>query len=590
MRRLISFFIGVISAAATFGQPPSDFLTLLPAVPSGLSNPVTVVNADDGTGRLFIVEQTGKVRILQNGALLPDPFIDLGQAGLGRSTSCATGGCGERGLLRLAYHPDNLTNDFFYVYYTRQDTGDANGDIVIERYSVSADPNLADTSSRQTVLIIPHPAATNHNGGNIAFRPQDGAAYLYAGTGDGGSTPQNGQDLNSLLGKILRLDVDGIDAYPADATRNYAIPVTNPFVGFAGADEIWDYGLRNPYRWSFDRQLGALYIGDVGQSAWEEIDFDDMAAGGINYGWDRCEGKHDYTGTTSPDCDEISAALPILEFDHSVPPCASVTGGFVYRGSASATIAGKYIYGDYCTGRIWSGTKTGPSTWVEQILFDTNLSISGFGEDENGKLYFTHHGGSLYRLAPHSFDDVLPDQKQWTPIESVYLAGVSLGCDDDSFCSDDPVQRQQIAALLVRAQNPVAAPGDCTSNPYTDVLMGSQYCKWVKALQDQGIASPCGGGNFCPEEPVSRGLLAAWLLKTVHPGFTPSPPVCNKDVFEVAKADPLCPWIRDATSEGLVPPCDQAGNTFCRNAPVRRDQLAALLVGAFPGTIPEATP
>ncbi len=547
----LSIFAALIANSAV-AQPTSGFLTLVPVVPSGLSNPVAIVNAGDGSGRLFIVEQTGKIRVLENGSLVADPFIDLGQSGLGLSTSCTTGGCGEQGLLGLAFHPNYISNGHFFVYYTRQAAGGSNGDIVIRRYTVSADDNVADTTTGQTVLVIDHPAATNHNGGTIAFRPEDNAAYLYAGTGDGGSTPQNGQSLTSLLGKILRLDVDG-DAFPADPQLNYAIPPTNPFVGVAGADEIWDYGLRNPYRWSFDSELGGLYIGDVGQNAWEEIDFDDMTAGGINYGWDRCEGFHDYTGTNSPDCAGIVSALPILEFDHSVPPCASVTGGFVYRGSDSASISGKYIYADFCTGRFWSGTKTGPSTWTSQPLFDNTLSPAGFGEDEQHKLYFAHHGGAVYRIAPYSFPEIEPDDSRWSDIETLYLAGVTLGCAGGRYCPDGGIQRQQAAALLVRARDPnEAAPTECTP-PYGDVT-GGPYCPWIEVLKDRDITAGCGGGNFCPTGVLTRAVLARFLVRSEDwPAATTLDTCSGSPPFtDVPASHPLCDWIKTAENRGAA--------------------------------------
>jgi glucose/arabinose dehydrogenase len=594
-RQLLGLALGLTAATAAIAQPSSDFLAVLPVVPSGLSVPVGVVSAGNGSGRLFLVEQSGKIKIFDGASVLATPFLDLGAGGLNLISSCV-GGCGERGLLGLAFDPNYVSNDFFYVYYTRL----SDGDIVVARYEVSADPDVADTASAQQILRIEHSSQGNHNGGSLAFGP-DGLLYLGTGDGGGGGDPdENGQDLLSLLGKILRLDVAS-DGFPADAERFYAIPPTNPFVG-GGAedDEIWAYGLRNPWRLGFDRLTGALFIGDVGQGAWEEIDHQ-MAngAGGINYGWDCREGAHDYpdpNGDFNVDCAAVESVDPILEYGHSengVFIGCSVTGGFPYRGGSSAAIYGHYLFADYCTGRIFRGIPGGGGTWTRQELFDTPYNITSFGEDPSGKLFFTHHGGALYRIAPYSFSDVLPDTKPWAPIESVFLAGVSLGCGGGRYCSDDPVQRQQIAALLLRAQDPQTAPTACSSDPFTDVAMGSEYCRWIKALTDQDIAESCnGGGRFCPTQPVTRGALSPLLLKAVNGGsYSPTPAACTSDLYDdVPKSDDLCPWIRDAVEQGLVPACDEANNTFCRYAPVRRDQLSGLLVNAFSATIPEQTP
>ena len=357
------------AAGGLFAQSTLD----LELVVSGLERPVGLVDADDGSGRIFVIEQGGKIRVISGGSLLEDPLLDLSAA-----ISC----CGERGLLGLAFHPDYTTNGFFFVNYTA-----GNGDTVISRFAVSPeDSNRADADSEMEILRFDQPFS-NHNGGHLAFGP-DG--YLYIATGDGGSggDPQNnGQDLNTLLGKILRLDVDGGSA---------GIPPDNPFASTATArSEIWAYGLRNPWRFSFDRKTGDLFIADVGQNAIEEIDFQPAAStGGENYGWRLKEGSRCFN--PSSNCDDESLVDPIIEYSHSLG--CSVTGGFRYRGKQSAALEGVYVFGDYCSGTIWGATPNGDGTWSRRVLAETDLQIASFGEDTDGNLYVVDLSGSIYRL------------------------------------------------------------------------------------------------------------------------------------------------------------------------------------------------
>jgi glucose/arabinose dehydrogenase len=312
-----------------------------------------------------VVEQGGLIRVVENGAIVDPAFLDL-------STVVDTGG-NEQGLLGLAFHPDSANNGFFYVNYT-YDPG-ANPDRSrIARYQVSAtDPNQADPGSAATIIDFQQ-NGPNHNGGDLHFGP-DGFLYVASGDGGGSEDPDDlAQSLDTLLGKMLRIDVDG--AAP------YAIPADNPFVAVPSArDEIWAYGLRNPWRFSFDRSTGDLFIGDVGQYATEEIDFQPAAsAGGANYGWSCMEGD----GTPNYNqCDGTPLTPPILVYDHN-PEC-SVTGGYVYRGNI-AGLHGRYVFGDYCSGVIWFGKKVG-SSWTAAEWADTTLRISAFGEDEVGELY-----------------------------------------------------------------------------------------------------------------------------------------------------------------------------------------------------------
>ncbi len=331
-------------------------------VVSGLERPVDL--QPDGSGRLFIIEKVGRIRIFQNGQLIEQPFLDIDDR---------VGSFGnEQGLLGLAFHPQYAQNGRFFVNYT-----DTNGDDVIARFQVSSDPNAADPNSEVRLLAVPDPFP-NHNGGVLAFGP-DG--YLYAGMGDGGAAGDpfgNAQKTDVLLGKILRLDVDSAEPY--------AVPSDNPF-----GNEVWVYGLRNPWRMSFDRATGDLYIGDVGQGAWEEIDFLPAGTGaGTNFGWDHREGAHDYEGGGP-----AGMVDPIAEYSHPEGGC-SVTGGYVYRG-AMTEWTGIYLYGDYCTGLIWGLVQVNGG-WQEQQLFDVNFTITSFGQDETGEVYALSDNGNIYRL------------------------------------------------------------------------------------------------------------------------------------------------------------------------------------------------
>ena len=351
-------------------------------IASGLSNPVFITNAGDGSGRIFILERSGRIRIFKNGILFPTPFLDI------QSIVKSTGG--EQGLLSLAFHPSYGSNGKFYVVYTAPRAGDSNGSILtLRQYSVSANPDVADSASGATILTIEHPDQSNHNGGTLAFGY---GGYLYWSTGDGGGGGDpydNGQNLASLLGKILRLDIN--------SGSPYTVPASNPFYGSPNPNTklIWAYGLRNPWRISFDRATHDLYIGDVGQSAREEVDFQSSTSGGgENYGWNIMEGSICYNASS---CDKTGKILPAAEYDHSLG--CSVTGGYVYRGSNFPSLAGQYLYGDYCSGRIFSiyGSSSGWSTPLQ--LADTAYNITTFGEDEQGELYLADYGtGKIYGI------------------------------------------------------------------------------------------------------------------------------------------------------------------------------------------------
>ncbi|MEO8054787.1 MAG: PQQ-dependent sugar dehydrogenase [Acidobacteriota bacterium] len=361
--------VPLVLASVLAASWPSVSLT---RVVSGFANPTQVTSARDGSNRLFVVEQGGRVKIVKGGVVSPVPFLDIS----GR-VSC----CGERGLLSIAF-PRRSAPFEFYADYT-----DVNGDTTISRFFVSSDPNVAGASSEQILLKIAQPFA-NHNGGQLAFGP-DG--YLYVGMGDGGSAGDpnnNGQTLSTLLGKILRIDVVG--------QATYTIPPSNPFYGLSSArNEIWAYGLRNPWRFSFDRKTGDLWIGDVGQGAWEEVDFQGVgAAGGANYGWRITEGAHCYNPPSG--CSFSGITLPVAEYSHANG--CSITGGFVYRGRDFARLDGIYFYADYCSGRLW-GIRNGTSGQEGQELLRPGYGFTSFGEDEAGEVYAVDgNSGTLYRL------------------------------------------------------------------------------------------------------------------------------------------------------------------------------------------------
>jgi glucose/arabinose dehydrogenase len=372
-------------------------------VASGLSLPLYVTAPPGDPERLFIVEQRGSggvgnradIRILDlgSGVLNAAPFLSISPVSTGS----------EQGLLGLAFHPEYAANGFFYVSYTN-----SGGTSVIARYQVSANPDLADAGSAQTVLTLAQPF-TNHNGGWIGFSPRD--RYLYISMGDGGSSNDPGgraQDLNVLLGKLLRVDLNR-DDFPGDPGLNYAVPASNPFAGaIPGLDEIWAYGVRNPWRGSFDRVTHDFYIGDVGQGAWEEIDFQPAAsAGGENYGWRCMEGLH-CTGLSGCTCNAPALTLPIHEFSHGAGNC-SVTGGYVYRGCAIPDLRGTYFFADYCSAQIWSFRYYGavPTGFtIRTVELDppgamTIASITSFGEDRRGELYICDQGGEVFRIIPN---------------------------------------------------------------------------------------------------------------------------------------------------------------------------------------------
>ena len=373
----------VLTALAFFkmdAQPVIGFNSKL----AGLSSPVDVVNAGDGTGRLFIVQQGGTIRVFDPATSVSGDFLTV--------TGISSGG--ERGLLSLAFHPQYASNGFFFVYYTN-----TNGDVEVARYHTNAGtPNAADPASKQILLTIPHPGQNNHNGGKLNFGA-DG--YLYFATGDGGGggdVPNNAQNGAVLLGKMLRINVTTSATAPF-----YTIPPDNPYLAAGDniRDEIWVFGLRNPFRWSFDRQTHDMWIADVGQGAWEEVNYRPAGStGGINYGWHCTEGTHSYPATDGCPLAPTfgSYAPPILDYPHdNATGGFAIIGGYVYRGTNSPAMAGYYIFADEVSDNVWLLPPGG--TAADTIEYRSALaSISGFGESETGELYAVSLDGQLYNV------------------------------------------------------------------------------------------------------------------------------------------------------------------------------------------------
>lgn len=367
--RLLALVFGLLVACA------SASAQRLEPVADGFERPVVITHAHDA--RLFVVEQGGVVQLVKDGEVQRVPFLDI--------TDRVRAG-GERGLLGLAFPTDHAASGRFYAYYTDQD-----GNSVLSRFSLAGEPDRADPGSEEVLLRVEQPYS-NHNGGQLSFGP-DG--YLYLGLGDGGSggDPQgNGQRLDTLLGTLLRLDVDVDDGY--------AIPADNPFAGTDGArPEIWAYGLRNPWRFSFDRDTGDLFIADVGQNAYEEINLQPAGSqGGENYGWNTMEAEHCFQPPR--DCDTSGLVLPIFSYPHGPRWGSSITGGYRYRGENVPDLQGAYVFGDFSSGRVWALREDG-GAWSAEPLFEDGFPLSTFGEDAAGELYLADYArGIVYRVGP----------------------------------------------------------------------------------------------------------------------------------------------------------------------------------------------
>ena len=356
------------SGGATPNPTPNPSPIVLSSFVTGFVTPIGLETPDDGSGRLFVIEQGGTIRIIQNASVLATPFLDV--------TALVESG-GEKGLIGLAFHPNFNTNRRFFIYYTRR-VGLQLQSVISEYSSPSLNPDQADATSERQLLIVDKPF-DNHNGGQLAFGP-DG--FLYIALGEGGS-PANAQDLQTLLGKILRIDVDG----PFSPGKQYAIPADNPFAQGGGLPEIWAYGLRNPWRFSFDRATGRLFAGDVGEGRFEEVN---LIVGGGNFGWSIMEGNHCFPPGSS--CNTTGLTLPITEYAHDATGGMAVIGGFVYRGALIPGLVEHYIFGDFSSGHVWGLQEVSPGSWQQTLLLTHNLTVSAFGRDSAGELYLVDYG------------------------------------------------------------------------------------------------------------------------------------------------------------------------------------------------------
>jgi glucose/arabinose dehydrogenase len=361
----------------TTPPPPSgnSSITLTPFV-SGLSSPVDFQTPDDGSGRIFIVQQPGTIRIISGGSLLTTPFLDI--------TSKVNFDGGEQGFLGLAFHPNYSQNKRFYLNYDRLSGGQMQ--TVIAEYQLSVDPNAADPASERILLTVNQPFP-NHKGGQMAFGP-DGFLYIAFGDGGGEGDPQgNGQNRQTLLGKILRIGVDP----PFTSGLQYAIPADNPFVGTSDRGEIWAYGFRNPWRFSFERGASRLFVADVGQDRFEEVD---LVQKGLNYGWNTMEGAHCFNPSSG--CTMTGLTLPIAEYDHSEG--TTVIGGYLYHGIAISGLAGAYVFGDFGNGKVYQLTESS-GTWTRTLLLSSGPHMSAFGQDSTGELYVIDYvNGSVFKI------------------------------------------------------------------------------------------------------------------------------------------------------------------------------------------------
>jgi glucose/arabinose dehydrogenase len=568
---------------------------------TGLTSPVLITNAGDGSGRIFVVEQTGNIRILKNGSLLGTPFLNV--------SSLIKSGA-EQGLLALAFHPSYKTNGIFFVVYTAPVATDAIGaNLVLEKFSVSANPDLANPGSGVVLLSISHPSQSNHNGGTLAF---GGDGYLYWSTGDGGSggdPPNNSQQLNNLLGKILRLDVN--------SGSPYGIPTSNPFYSNPNPTikkEIWAYGLRNPWRLSFDRLTHDLYIGDVGQSAREEVDFQlASSAGGQNYGWRVMEGSSCYNSPGG--CDQSGKILPVTEYDHSVG--CSITGGYVYRGSNFPSLGGHYFYGDYCSGRLFSLFNDPILGWQSIQLADTPYNISTFGEDEQGELYLSDLGtGKLYNIRYLEIPTVLSsaraganptdqtnvnftvtfshtvtgvDMSDFTLTTtgvsgaavsgvsgsgSVYTVSVNTGTDNGTarlnVIDDDSIKTAGSYPLGGAG----AANGNFTTGEvYTvlkttffDVPTSNPYWDDVETLYANGLTAGCSLTplNFCPDQIMDRAQSAVFTLRGNYgTGYTPPPAPWDSFADDWSPGTWAEKWAEGMYNAGLTAGCSTNPLLYC---------------------------
>jgi uncharacterized protein (TIGR03437 family) len=489
----------------------------LTSLVSGISSPTGIENAADGTGRLFFLQQNGIVRIFQNGALATQPFLDI------RSKTTTDS---ERGLLGLAFPPNFATKRRFYVNYTN-----LSGNTVIAQYKLSANDNQADATSEVILLTITQPFA-NHNGGQIRFGP-DG--YLYIGMGDGGSGGDpsgNGQNRNALLGKMLRIDVE-------TQPGTIVIPPTNPFVNVAGTrPEIWAVGMRNPWRFNFDRATGDLWIADVGQDAYEEVDFQPASSkGGENYGWNTMEGLHCYKAG----CSTTGLTLPVAEYPHG-PEC-SITGGFVYRGANSPGLRGTYLYADYCSGKIWGLERQGTGWANRTLMTASGFAITTFGQDEAGELYLANaNNGTIYRIdgsaAPRINTSGIVNAASFATgatagsLETVFVSGVLANPGSVSATNIPlPLALNQVSITVNGTPAPILAIANANGREQVNFQMpfeiaGQSTASVIVSLNN--IASPVANVTVAELQPAiysSDGTQAVVVHNADYSLVTPAKPL-----------------------------------------------------------------
>jgi glucose/arabinose dehydrogenase len=480
---------------------PDNSIVLQPFL-SGITSPVFITHAGDGTGRLFVVEQGGLIKVVKNGVVNPTPFLNV--------TSRIVSG-GEQGLLGLAFHPQFKTNGKFYVFYTARPPAnqpppppDPNvGSNTLAEFHVTPGGDVANQDPDRILLSI-YDRAANHNGGNLAFGPDH---FLYIGTGDeggGGDTFHNSQNLNSLLAKILRIDVD-TPGTPDPPGAGYSVPPDNPFVGQANIrPEIWLYGLRNPWRWSFDRATGDLIIADVGQGNWEEVDRIPHGQRGLNLGWNIREGTHCYPpGTTS--CASAGLTPPVLEYGHG-PEC-SITGGYRYRGLANPAFSGLYFYADLCSGRVWKALPTG-SSWSSTEALDTTLTPVSFGEDESGELFLVTQANAtnpaaIFRLVQAGGPPANCATRPRVVLQSQRIASGTLAVTLSSTTSVSVTTNELQSVAFVHVNNAAVTIGSQVDQtvPFTAALGNGTTTAFftVRRLQagvpmhvDIGVTDRCG--------------------------------------------------------------------------------------------------
>ena len=610
LRWLLALAIG-LSAVSSFAQPAPDIT--LPLFQSALTYPVGVIDAGDGSNRLFIVQQPGKILIRQGTQLLPTPFLNVLTLLPAACQSDPTK-CGEQGLLGLAFHPDYASNGYFYIYYTPS-TATTPSRATRCPATPTWPTRRAPRFSSRCRIPTPTTTAVSSSSAPMAFSTSGwGMAAPAAIRSFGGRTRKSCSERScgSTWMRTGAIPCGQQDPAP------YGIPAGNPFAGSSkSCREIWALGMRNPWRFSFDRAHGDLYIGDVGQNLYEEIDYQPAeSAGGMNFGWNRMEGFHCYIPDSN--CNDGSLTLPILEHDHTQG--CSVTGGFVYRGSLSPQLYGVYLYGDYCSGRIWGATRDSAGNWSKRQVA-TSQYISSFGEDQAGELYLVEHSGSVRRIVGPT-DYPVPVVTALTPsgaikgdpsfdliVDGTGFTPASVARWQGAVRPTTYVSRTRLKVAIAAAD--VAAAGSATltvfnhvpgggtspgkvfpvANMFLDVPLSSLLRRPIEGIAQQGITNGCGSRMFCPEAPVTRDQMAILLLRASH-GMAYDPGTASGTVFaDVKKSNFAAAFIEQLSAEGITSGC--GAGIYCpaltlTRAPVAKFLLKGLDGGAYVPSTPAA--